>query len=479
MRLIFIILLLAASANVFSQELPLKKDLKAHVYFLASDSLEGRDTGKEGQKKAAEYIKTQFTAAGLKPLPQNNNAYFQQFEILYGGYASGQLYTESDSAFCYYLSDSPVDLAGKKLVFIPAGTKETAHLKPDEVAIIRPKDYEELIKMSRSAAQSECTDIMIIPASETFWQEIRQYFQNKKKTRLSSDNFETIEQLSEKLSFTFLSEDGFKRMFKQGFAVAGPGGQKPETDLKIRNTYTAESLSVLHTENVIGCIEGQNTEKYIAVTAHYDHIGKNSTGIFNGADDNASGTAAIIEAAKYYASADEKPEVSLVFIAFSGEEKGLFGSEYFVNSNLFTSAECILNINADMIGKSIKYGIFETFKYQQGDFTEDTTMRQDYVYVFNKGGNTAKTVRSCKKTARRQYKFKIDKSPGLLTRLIYKRSSDHYNFFVKEVPVIVLFTGLHPDYHTIRDTADKLDYENLTTITHILIDIIRKYSENT
>ena len=134
----------------------------------------------------------------------------------------------------------------------------------------------------------------------------------------------------------------------------------------------------------------------------------------------------------------------------------------------------VLNINMDMIGKSIKYGIVETFKEAENkDFKEDTTYREDYVYLFRKGKNTGKFSKYSRKSGRSK-NFIVDTHPGGLLKLIYKSSSDHKPFYDKGVPIMVYFTGLHPDYHTERDTPDKIDYDNLTIITKIIFETVYK-----
>lgn len=228
------------------------------------------------------------------------------------------------------------------------------------------------------------------------------------------------------------------------------------------------------TENVLGYIPAETeSPDWVVITAHYDHIGKSGDRIFNGADDNASGTSALLEIAEACSEAKKSGAVfnkNILFIAFSAEELGLIGSKYFVYSDMTDTMNIILNINMDMIGRSVRYGLIETFK-EQGNpkFKEDTSYREDYVYLFRKGKHTGRFTKFTKKSARLR-KFKIDQSPGLLLKSIYKTSSDHKHFIDKGIPVMVFFTGLHPDYHTERDTPDKIDYENLSIITQIIFE---------
>lgn len=317
----FIIVLfsfISFSQNKFSETIT-KEEIKEHVYYLASDELEGRDTGKPGQKKAAEYIANQFKTLGLK-------------------------YFDHKSGLDYY----------------------------------------------------------------------------------------------------------------QYFTIRGN----------------------IKTENILGYIEAKDKDaEWIVITAHYDHLGKTGNKIFKGADDNASGTTALIEIAKACSIAKQvgiEFNKNILFIAFSGEEKGLLGSEYFVSSDIAEALDIALNINMDMIGKSIRYGVIETFKNRNNpDFTEDTTLCEDYVYLTHKGAQTGKYSKYSKKAGKHR-NFKVDKTPGLILRIGYKNGSDHKPFYESGIPIMVYFTGLHPDYHTERDTPDKIDYENLTVITKIIFETVYK-----
>jgi Zn-dependent M28 family amino/carboxypeptidase len=230
------------------------------------------------------------------------------------------------------------------------------------------------------------------------------------------------------------------------------------------------------TENVLGYIpaDKQNAE-WLIIGAHYDHLGKRGDKIYNGADDNASGTSALIEIAEALSKAKDTGEEfdkNILFIAFSAEEKGLIGAKQFVNSSIADTMDMLVMFNMDMIGKSIKYGLIETFsEMENSDFKEDTTYKEDYVYLFKKGSKTRQYTRYSRKSGKSR-KFKVDTNPGAILKLAYRSGSDHKPFFDAGVPIMVYFTGLHPDYHTERDTPDKLDYENLTIITKIIFETV-------
>jgi Zn-dependent M28 family amino/carboxypeptidase len=238
--------------------------------------------------------------------------------------------------------------------------------------------------------------------------------------------------------------------------------------------YIPQQLDSVITENVMGWIEGsKGREEVVVFTAHYDHVGTDEKGIHHGADDNASGTAALIEIARVLQCRKDAGEPfgrSVLLLAVSAEELGLLGSRYFVNSALFDSIQPLVNQNMDMIGRSIQYGMIRSMILREGDgITEDESKRESYVFLMNKKRGTRAYVRHAKRVARDYPGFRIDRSPGMLERLTFRHGSDHANFLKKHVPVLVWFTGLHPDYHTPRDIAGKIDYQNLTTITRVIV----------
>jgi Zn-dependent M28 family amino/carboxypeptidase len=162
---------------------------------------------------------------------------------------------------------------------------------------------------------------------------------------------------------------------------------------------------------------------------------------------------------------------SVLFVAFTAEELGLLGSRYFVESELFADTKPLLNINMDMIGRSVKHKTFQAMVQSSTleDFQEDTTLRESYVYLTAIGKDIRKYSDYASEIAVNDHPgFVVDRNPGLVGRLAYRGGSDHANFVKQGIPALVWFTGLHPDYHTPRDTPDKIDYSNLERITDVI-----------
>lgn len=209
--------------------------------------------------------------------------------------------------------------------------------------------------------------------------------------------------------------------------------------------YDFEIQKKVKAYNVIGYID--NKAQYsVVIGAHYDHLGYDSIGnrIFCGADDNASGTAAVMELARYLKVNGPK-DLNFILCAFSAEEKGLYGSQAFVNSKKFEVSSTICMLDLDMIGKL-------------GDFG-------NVLYV-----NSTKTSKSWKQILKssKPIDFKIKKIPAGLD------GSDHQPFYYKGIPVLFFITGLHNDYHTPRDIASKINYSGEVSIVKYIQNIISK-----
>jgi Zn-dependent M28 family amino/carboxypeptidase len=204
----------------------------------------------------------------------------------------------------------------------------------------------------------------------------------------------------------------------------------------------------LQSTNVIGVLEGTSKkEEAIVITAHYDHMGKSDTVIHYGADDDGSGTVTILELSEAFtkaASAGKRPTRSIVFMAVSGEEKGLWGSAYYSDHPVFPMEKTSANINIDMIGR-----------------VESGRKKDSLNYVYVVGDNRLSSdLRPISETAnKKSFNFTLDykfNDPNDPQRIYYR--SDHYNFARNGVPAVFYFNGLHDDYHRPSDTPDKINY---------------------
>jgi Iap family predicted aminopeptidase len=202
--------------------------------------------------------------------------------------------------------------------------------------------------------------------------------------------------------------------------------------------------------------EGPLADETIVVGAHYDHLGRGGAGslapwtrdIHNGADDNASGTSALLEVARRLAERGEKPQRRIVFIAFTGEEKGLLGSAHYVRNPAFSLEKTVAMINMDMVGR----------------------LTDDKLVVYGTG--TAEGFEQLVDRLNEEHGFKITKNESGYG------PSDHTSFYAKGIPVMHLFTGNHRDYHRPSDDSDKVNVEGMRRVTDLVEDIVTQIAEN-
>lgn len=211
------------------------------------------------------------------------------------------------------------------------------------------------------------------------------------------------------------------------------------------------------TENVVAYIKGSEyPNEIIVISAHYDHLGKNGEDIFNGADDDASGTVAVLEIAEAFQLAVENghgPKRSILFMNLTAEEKGLYGSKWYVENPLFPLENHIANLNIDMIGRIDNAHIENpNFIYLIGSNKLSTELH-----------NISEKINTRYTQLDLDYTYNDENDPN---RFYYR--SDHYNFAKNNIPIIFYFNGVHEDYHKATDTAEKIEYPLLTKRTKLV-----------
>lgn len=213
-------------------------------------------------------------------------------------------------------------------------------------------------------------------------------------------------------------------------------------------------------ENVWAYIQGsEKPNEILVISAHYDHIGIKNGVIHYGADDDGSGTVAVLEIAKAFQKAKEEgngPKRSILFLHVTGEEHGLLGSKYYSENPLFPIANTITDINIDMIGR-------------RDDLHKDSN---NYVYIIGSDYLSSDLYTICEEANKNfininlDYTFNDKNDPN---RFYYR--SDHYNFAKKGIPSVFLFNGVHSDYHKPTDTADKIEFDALEKRTQLAFAI--------
>ena len=489
---VFIIFSLVPLVAIWSQNSNASADtLKKHVYYLASDELKGRDTGKEGQRIAAAYISTAFDNYGLKKMP--NNSYYHWYNLKkkhsnhlvvknndntlfwpwHFYYASG--YNHNDTlntqiVFAGYGSNAeiePLNITDKAIAFI-AESPQQAYKTIMRISKTYGNRYYFVIFQKNNKSINKAWGIEYQLSSYN----LPQYFNKTYSQTIVEDWTLPSDSLNIYYCFANVLQNVFM-MNDKGLQKAADKNKnedygllsyimQPKISCIINYSDTIENIKA---ENVGGFILGNDTSKTVIVTAHYDHIGEKSGKINYGADDNASGTAALLEIARLMAQNAKngiKPEANLLFMAFSGEELGLLGSEAFVADSMIDIGKIYLNINMDMIGRWDK-------RHENN---------RNFVYLLTIGNKSKQLFKIGKKKLDLPEGFEVSNKPGAKEKMLFRYGSDHYSFIKKDIPASVIFTGLHDDYHTPRDTPEKINFQNLTTITNMVYQYIYKVSES-
>jgi hypothetical protein len=474
-------------ANTITQE-----DLKKHLSIIASDEYEGRNTGEKGLEMAARYLETEFAGDLLTgPYTSLENPFYQEFELERKTWVKNVLNSDKIKLLSgkdYYFAESSPGLNEFDLVFAGYGIYSSNYndykdldVKGKIVAFLlgEPKTKEGIYLMTGTGEPGIKTDTTINGKFEAIQSKAMASMLRGAKGFIL---IETSDLEAEKTISTLKKYMGSSTM---GFPGKGGGmpsfpvilmsptgaaklfGQIPKKfqktvqekiDQKIspagmfQTKITIESeqkTEIIKTGNVVATIEGSDKkDEYLVITAHYDHDGIKNGEIYNGADDNGSGTVALLELAEAFALAKADghgPRRSILFIALTGEEKGLLGSKYYTDNPAFPMANTVTNLNIDMIGR----------------IDREYKTNGNYLYIIG-SDRMSKELHSINEESAKlytpdlelNYKYNDPKDPENM----YSRS-DHYHFVTKKVPAIFYFSGLHDDYHTPADDVDKINFD--------------------
>lgn len=268
---------------------------------------------------------------------------------------------------------------------------------------------------------------------------------------LASDEYEGRKtgENGQKLASKFLIES-YKQL---NIAAASSDGNYSQ---EIPKAYF-NGRSNANSENIIAFIEGgEKKDEYLIISAHYDHVGVKDGNVYNGADDDASGTSSILEIAEAFQKAVEsghRPKRSIVFLHVTGEEIGLYGSRFYTENPIFPLSNTVANLNIDMVGRVDEKHIENpNFVYLIGADKISTELHTISEDINKKYVNLTL-----------DYTYNDEKDPN---RFYYR--SDHYNFAKNNIPIIFYFNGVHKDYHKSTDTADKIRYDLLKKRTQLI-----------
>lgn len=426
------------------------EDLKAHLSILASDEYEGRETGKKGQKMAAEYIANHFKSLGLEaPV---NGSYLQKFDLTESAIGTSYFRKGDEKKvvfedFIYYSSS---ETSGEEYINVVMADDKDEMIASYEGAYViytveKLGGIQERINAAKEAGAKGF--VVAVTNADEFNSTLTRFGPFLKRARLGLKDRDND---SDKMIIvdTKLTSWMFGKEFDQIAA-----GEKAQI------IFNADYLDKpIGTENVLGFLKGtEKPDEVIVITAHYDHIGITNGEVNNGANDDGSGTVTVLELAEAFAAAASKkkgPKRSILFMTVTGEEKGLLGSQYYADMDpIFPLENTVVNLNVDMVGR----------------FDEAHKDNPDYIYLIGSDKlsddlhNLSEEVNKTYSNLELDYTYNDENDPN---RFYYR--SDHYNFAKNNIPIIFYFNGVHEDYHKPTDTVEKIDFDAIQKIARLV-----------
>ena len=432
-------------------------DIYRHIEVMAHDSMRGRNTPSLELDLTAEYVASEFRRIGLKPGAENGS-YVQRYPLTEG---RRQLSVAISGTSGWQPGDDVVQMSGGgfeasgPLVLVTGSGEPSQPVQVEGAIVLVAAEWggrgiaapsQQLV----TAVQAGNPAVVIIATdiSDRIWG----YFsrgQNRSQVTMGSAS-ETPTDAPMLFTRLATAQELLARVDAEP-SWEGRPTIRTLSDLEFDITASFET-SPRSAPNTVGILEGSDPvlkDEYIVLSAHMDHVGVASTAvdgdsINNGADDNASGTAAIIETAEAFAMMNPGPKRSIIFLAISGEEKGLWGSEYYSEHPSVPISQIVADVNTDMIGRNwtdtiVAIGkeysdLGETLDRINGEHPELNMTAIDDIWPEE--------------------------------RFYYR--SDHYNFAEKGVPVLFFFNGTHEDYHGVDDEIDRVDTEKATRIVKLM-----------
>jgi len=504
----------AALASIASQrgvDTITAAELKDYLSFIASDEMEGRDTPSRGLDTTAKFLAMNLSRWGFKPAG-DDGSFFQRIALrrdylekaetrvqlndqtlILGEdyipysrpanisaslvFAGSGWFVKSKNIDAY----KGIDAKGKiAIVFSPPDGLPRGITRADLIG----KRGEDYMTASEYAQKQGAVGLVIIPDFQYLanWDRNRtrlterglirvEKFQTSPVPLVSSNPLTDLGLLPEIVAAPRLANALFQgerqsatAIFDSIYSGKVPDSFElnPEKQLSLTIKIKSEALA---TQNVVAVFEGSDSvlkDEYVALGAHYDHVGiglpVNGDAIYNGADDDGSGTTALLTMAEALAKAPKRPKRSVLFVWHAGEEKGLWGSRYFTNYPTVPLEKIVTQINIDMIGRSKKEG--------------DTNIRNadlsgpNEVYVIGSKmmstelGELTEIVNKDYLNITFNYRYDDPTDPN---RFFFR--SDHYNYAKKGIPIVFFFDGVHEDYHRPGDSVDKIDFQKMEKVT--------------
>ena len=460
-------------------------DIKKYLDFIASDELQGRKLGlvSNGLNLAASYIAENTKHFGLKP---GTPDYFQKVDIVStrpdknnfievvdhkgrSKYKTENLINIHRRVESQLLVDIPVVLAGfgknlssadlnGKAVILSLGSEETCkngnfgwnnrleQSKIDFVTALNPR----LIILVTSPDDKH----------NNVFNQLSNWFNRERLVLVQPNAGEgmlTLLVLPDFVDALLGGKGKYKKYLKELVAEKELVPQQvPDRNINLK---AGTRSTIVDAKNVVAVLEGSDPDlknEYVLFMAHYDHIGLDNNGkVYNGADDNGSGTVAVLEIAEAFASLESEPKRSVVFLWVTGEEIGLLGSEYYTMNPVFPLEKTVACFNLDMVGR--------VFEPRDTVWNKSSKRVKKFDELFVLSNNLWPELSEINKN----YCAQLGLEPDTTLSNIFLRSSDHYYFHQKGVPIINYATGYHADYHTVGDVVEKINFAKMKRVADL------------
>ena len=452
--------------------------LREKLSIVASAEMEGRETATSGQRRAAAYIEAQFKQLGL--LPANDTSYQQYFPVYKERFdtcsiaINGKSFEWNKDFYFDFRESSPIDTITSNIVYVSYGIIDPKN-KLDDYGTIdvkgkivialngAPNGYQQdsnnfqyllpnSIDGKVATAQSKGA-IGFLLVTNSYPDKMSSAYEGKmyirKSTYYDASNHFVKGAISQNMALAMLGKQMESANNSFNYAT---GIYSTHLQIKI-----AKRIDTIYSSNVGGILEGTDKkDEFLVLSAHYDHIGKQGEIINYGADDDGSGTVSVMEMARTFAEAKKNgkgPRRSILFLTFSGEEKGLWGSEYYSEHPLVPLEKTTADLNTDMIGR-----VGSAFK---GDTS-------NYVYVIGDDKISSDLIKITNSLNKHAHLILDRRYNDLKDPNMFYYRSDHYNFARKGVPIIFYFDGVHADYHKPTDTVDKINFALMKKRVHFI-----------
>jgi Zn-dependent M28 family amino/carboxypeptidase len=434
-------------------------DLKKNLTVLASDEYLGRETGKQGQKMTAEFLSAYFKKLGCAFAP-GMNEYEQHFDVIEstpGGTMSlNKLALNFKTDFIYYACKSKTTLENIPVYSVEQLPKTEE--KPCYVIyVMKSLEVRKEVSVLKKQLPKHVKGIILVSDQYSTLYEYLEHYVTTKTMYLAD------EKKKEEFPILFVKDSSLLSLKNKATNYLLGKGKFKETEhpkpLFTLNAQLNDHDEKLTSSNVLAYIEGSDpvlSKEVVIITAHYDHIGVDHGVVYNGADDDGTGTVALLELAEAFMEAKKNgqgPKRSILIMPVSGEEKGLLGSDYYSSHPVIPLENTVADLNIDMIGRN------------------DIGHEKDTNYIYIIGSNMlSNDLHDANERMNAKYsQLKLDYKFNSLSdpNQFYYRS-DHYNFAKHNIPVIFYFSGVHEDYHQPTDDVEKIIFSKVEKVARLV-----------